>query len=66
MKVERATKKYTKLELDPSANLVPKCRRIDVNAKKSRRIDVNTMLFLRHVPAGICSKNKVPELIWVL
>ena len=34
-------------------HMVPKCRRIDVDATSSRRIDVNTTSFLRHVPAGL-------------
>ena len=32
--------------------MVPKWYRIDVDATSSRRIDVNTTSFLRHVPAG--------------
>ena len=32
--------------------MVPKLHRIDVGATSSRRIDVNTTSFLRHVPAG--------------
>ena len=41
----------------PSGHLVPKCRRIDVNATSSRRIDVNTTSFSRHVPAGSSVKT---------
>ena len=33
----------------------PKMRRINVDATSSRRIDVNTTSFLRHVPAGLAS-----------
>ena len=36
----------------PIGLIVPKWRRIDVDATSSRRIDVNTTSFLRHVPAG--------------
>ena len=36
----------------PSGHLVPKRRRINVDATSSRRIDVNAMSFLRHVSAG--------------
>ena len=36
----------------PSGYLVAKLRRINVDATWSRRIDVNTTSFLRHVPAG--------------
>ena len=37
----------------PSEYMVKKWRRIDVDATWSRRIDVNTTSFLRHVPAGL-------------
>ena len=37
----------------PSAHLVPKGRRIDVDATYTCRIDVHTTSFLRHVPAGL-------------
>ena len=37
----------------PSGHLVPKLRRINVDATSSRRIDVNTTSFIRHVSAGI-------------
>ena len=32
--------------------MVPKWRRIDVDVTSSRRIDVTTTSFSRHVPAG--------------
>ena len=32
--------------------MVPKWRRVDVDVTSSRRIDVNTTSFSRHVPAG--------------
>ena len=37
----------------PSGHLVPKWRRINVDATSSRRIDIYTTSFLRHVPAGL-------------
>ena len=60
------TKQNTKKKLfeyvhanSPSVDMVPKWRRINVDATSSRRIDVHTTSFLRHVPAG--SFARLPE-----
>ena len=37
--------------IEPSADLVPKWRRIDIDATCLRRIDVDTTSFLHYVPA---------------
>ena len=37
----------------PSGHLVPKWRRINVDATSSRRIDVNTTSFWHQMPAGV-------------
>ena len=37
----------------PTGHLVPQSHRIDIDATPSRRIDVNAMSFLHHVPAGL-------------
>ena len=40
------------LQLSLSGHLVPKCRRTDVDATQSRRIDVNTTSFYVMCPLG--------------
>ena len=41
-------------QVHPSGYLVPKWRRVDVDATLSRRIDVNTTSFYVMMPAGTC------------
>ena len=41
----------------PDQHLVPKLRRINVDAASSRRTNANTTSFLRHVPAGYIHKR---------
>ena len=50
-----------------SGHLVPKWRRINVDATSSRRIDVNTVSFLCHMPAGFALKalKEQPRKIFV-
>ena len=41
----------------PSGLMVPKLRRIDVNATLARHIAVNTTAFLRHMSAGMAKTD---------
>ena len=47
----------------PSRHMPSKLRRTDVDATWSRRIDVSTTSFQRHVPAGWVNSNKIIVLV---